>query len=108
MHNYGLYHTLNKGIKVSDKLTAMQERDLSKLLKTKNDDVKNACIMLIAEHAKYVDDIEIWVDNKIEFPYQGIYNSTDHSLQLNLDNIPVQLKIILYKFLDQQRKNQGI
>jgi hypothetical protein len=90
-----LYHTLNK--KIPNKpLSIKQKTELITRMKniasSKNQDTINAIIMLIAEHARYVDGFDF-----TELPYELQQNGKD--LVLDIESLPVELCWILYKFM---------
>lgn len=96
MGEYLLYYTLNKDINSID-LTIGQKTSLLSFLRSKtlSEDKKKAIILLICEHARFVDGHDFDPDNFI-LPYD-IYEDKS-GLHCDIDLMPVELKRVLYKF----------
>ena len=94
--SYPLYHTLDKNLKKSD-LNATQKKALLEKLSETNDDTKKALIMLIVEHSKIADDVQVDPENFI-LPYNVKQHGKD--VHIDLENLPIPLRWILWKFMN--------
>jgi len=96
MSEYPLYYTLNKSVKSID-LPTKQKNTLMKFVRMKNltENQKKAIILLSCEHARVLNNHEFDPEN-FELPYD-IYEDSK-GVHLDLDNMPNELKWILYKF----------
>ena len=94
--SYPLYHTLDKNLKKSD-LTAIQKKALLEKLVETNEDTKKALVMIIVEHSKVADDVQVDPENFI-LPYDIKQNGKD--VHIDLENLPIPLRWILWKFMN--------
>lgn len=95
--SYPLYHTLNKKLKKSD-LTAEQKKTLlKKLTDVEKEDTMVAIVMLIMEHSKEADDMQIDPE-KFVLPY-GV-KQAGKDINIDLENLPIPLRWILWKFMN--------
>jgi hypothetical protein len=97
---YPLYHTLNKNLKKGD-LTAKQKKKLiDDLSSIENDQrLKKAIIMLIAEHARVTENQKFDSDiSEKTLPFDIKQRTKD--VHCDLDKFPVELKWILWKFMN--------
>jgi hypothetical protein len=98
---FELYYTLNSG--VSDKkLTKKEITNLENRVKNLTDKEKcgEMIVMLICEHAKFVDNFELVVDGKFQLPYEGIQE--ENNIKFDMNRLPSSLCRILLKFCDTQ------
>lgn len=101
MTSYPLYHTLNKKIPTKD-LTESQKKSLkTKLGAAEDPHIKEAVIMLIAEHATVNENFDIKTLAQKKggiLPYGMVQTSDDVSL--DIEKFPIELRWILFKFLN--------
>lgn len=97
--SYSLYHTLNKNLKNTD-LSASQKKVLLEKLSDPqilSEETKKAIIMLVIEHAKTADGMKIDSEN-FSLPYNVKQIGKD--VHIDIENLPVALKWILWKFMN--------
>lgn len=95
--SYPLYHTLDKNLKKSDLSSSQKEELLKKLSDAStSDETKKAVIMLIVEHAKIADGVQVDMENFI-LPYSAEQRGKD--VQIDLEKLPIPLRWILWKFM---------
>jgi len=87
-----LYYTLNSNISKKD-LPEGKKIELIKKISKLNQEQIEAFFLLICEHQK----IENGIDYK-SIPYGGIKQKS--GVQFDLQSFPIQLRWILYKFID--------
>ena len=96
MSNFPLYHSMLSAVKPKD-LTIKQKDDFISKLKHIDDNGTELIYALI----KYfeIEHDEKDKTNVYKLPYAGEY-TTDGNIVLNLENFPVKLKQVLYKFIN--------
>jgi hypothetical protein len=98
--SYPLYHTLNKNLKTTDLSSAQKTKLLAKLSDL-DLDKKRAIIMLIIEHAKVSDGVVVKPEN-FSLPYD--VKQVDKDVCIDLENLPISLKWIIWKFIELPSK----
>jgi len=93
MSGYPFYDSFNNKIKDKD-LTEKQKEDFQKKIMKIDDNGKELVYAIIRVH----DMINNNESSLFKMPYYGSFNS-DNVLQFDLENFPLKLKQILYKFL---------
>lgn len=97
--SYPLYHTLNRNIS-SGGLSKKQERELVDSLNSVEDsEIKEAIIMLIAEHARVNEELNI-NEGQLELPF-GM-RQKGKVTSFNFEDLPSDLKLILWKFMNRK------
>jgi hypothetical protein len=94
--SYSLYYTLNRDIPKKG-MTKTQENKLKEKLDATDANSQRAIIMLMAEHSKVVDQVSFDVQD-ITLPYGSVQQDKD--FVFDLENIPRELKWILWKFVN--------
>ncbi len=99
MSNFPLYDNLYSETKdITEDLTVKQKDEFMKLIK--NIDL-NGCELIYALIRTYqLDNSEDKTTFKL--PYNGIYVGDE--LEFNYEGLPIQLKIILYRFIKMHEK----
>lgn len=92
---YPLYHTLNKNISSKGIKNSEKKKIIEGLSTESNQDILNAFVMLIAEHARCEGKLDIGSKN-IELPY-GLMQKSKNFV-INFDLLPEELQVILWKF----------
>jgi len=92
---YGLYQTFSLNTPEED-LSEKEKRELKDFLLNADSDQKKAVFFLIIEHAILNDNFSYDPKNQLILPYDLIQN--EKNLEFNLENLPINLKWILWKF----------
>jgi hypothetical protein len=92
---YSLYQTFNCNLQTTD-LPFDQKEKLKEYVDLLYDDQKTAFVRLIIEHARLSGD-NILPDSP---PYKGELSESDGSINFNIENFPINLKWILWKFFE--------
>ncbi|HMP31046.1 MAG TPA: hypothetical protein PKD85_15675 [Saprospiraceae bacterium] len=98
--SFPLYYTLNQNV-IDKKLSDSRQKKMAdKLIESEDLNLKKAVIMLIAEHAKIkeeMDMVSIFDTNNPILPYDMIQKSDD--VIIKFDKLPNELQQILWKFI---------
>ena len=95
---YPLYYTLNQNMTNKEISNSKKKKLAEKLNQIEDYNEKKAIVMLIAEHAKVNDDLDIESE---KIPY-GILQKSD-DVVIDIDKLPNDLQQILWKFMSNQR-----
>lgn len=92
---YGLYQTFSQNTPEDD-LSEKEKKELKDFLLNLELDQKKAVFFLIIEHAIINDNFSYDPKKQLELPYDLLQN--EKNLEFNLENLPINLKWILWKF----------
>lgn len=92
---YGLYQTFSNH-EQKDDLSLDEKIYMKEIIHSMTLEQKKAVLFLIIEHAK-IEDEYVYNSENFSLPY-GLSQPRINSLEFELDNLPIKLKWILFKF----------
>jgi hypothetical protein len=102
--SYGLYQTLCSS-EESPNMSFKKVKDLSQRLSNLSYDQIEAVCMLICEHARQNNDF-VYDPENINLPYSIV--AENNKIEFDVQNLPVELQYILWKFtcIIKENKNE--
>jgi hypothetical protein len=101
MDKYPLYQTFACKNTKKD-LTNVQKKKLCENISSLTQEQKTVLVRLIIEHSRLNNNNEKET-LLVNIPYKGI--TKDLNIEFSLENIPIELKLILFKFTEVCTKN---
>lgn len=97
---FSLYYTLNRDVPEKD-LNKKQYTEFIEKISQMTVNQHKSILLLLFEHALVCGDIN-YDSEELSIPYNC--ESTNNGIQFNLDNFPISLKWIVFKFLGIVKK----
>ena len=104
MQNYSLYYTFLSGKEV--KIQNKHKEYLKKRIECGDEKIHEIVFLLIIEHSLYKRDTTLANIYKGKYPYKIKITNSGQSFDLN--NLPDDLLVIIYKFIRQMRKKAAL